>query len=166
MDVLLLASVITVPFALPGIWIMVGLLALGTWAGLQPWGWEFVAAAAIVATLSEVFEHLISWTGVIKAGGTKEEAFGAMLGSFLGAIGGSFLIPIPVFGGLAGLFAGAFIGAYVMGRRRASPERLTLSWKAAWARALSLAIKTGAAMAILLGTIAAQLMDVIVEWGP
>ncbi|MGE4158016.1 MAG: DUF456 family protein [Planctomycetota bacterium] len=156
MDLGLVLALLTVPLALPGIWVMVAIVSLGTWAGLQPWGWEFVGFAVATGLLSEVLEHILSWTGVLKAGGTKAEAWGAFLGSFIGGLLGSLAIPIPVLGSLAGLLVGAFLGAFAAGAHRARKERLELSWRAAWARALSLAVKTAGALAILAGTVAAQ----------
>lgn len=156
MDLGLALALLTVPLALPGIWVMVAILSLGTWAGLQPWGWELVFFSLGVGVVSEVLEHALSWSGVLRAGGTKAEAWGAFLGSFIGGLLGSLFIPVPVVGSLAGLLAGAFLGAFAAGAHRARRERIGLSWRAAWARALSLAVKTAGALAILAGTVAAQ----------
>lgn len=120
MNLLLLLTVI---FGLPGIWLM--LLATGLVAWWQPdmIGWGPLLAMGIVALLAEGVEFVAGLLGAAKAGGGWLASLGALGGGLLGAIVGTFVIPIPLLGTLIGACAGAGFGAYALHLADKRPEQ-------------------------------------------
>ncbi|MFA5865630.1 MAG: DUF456 domain-containing protein [Phycisphaerae bacterium] len=101
---------------LPGNWLMV----MFTWI-LAWWQWDkqiFTLPTLIVITALALFGELAEFlSGVLavrKAGGTKRGTTGAVFGAILFAICGTFIIPIPIIGSVAGACFGAFIGALAL----------------------------------------------------
>ena len=109
-------------------------------------------------------EHLVSESpctriGAKGGGGSREGTIGALGGGFLGAIGGTFAMPIPVIGTLAGVLLGTFLGA-VAGELRAAPDKrpeetIRPALAATLGRVLGLFAKTGVALLIWGGLLAA-----------
>jgi len=130
---------------LPGMW-----LALLIAVGMQIWqptlfNWWTLVACAVLAFIGEVIEFAASAAGAAKGGASKKGAFGAIGGSLIGAIVGSFFIP-PI-----GTILGAVLGA-----------GLAVAWveMAFSQRTLTQAAKagTGAAAGRLLATVAKTLI--------
>ena len=106
----------SVPFALPGNWLIVITTSLFTW-----WHWDdgifsvyTLLCIIIFALLGELFEFFGGIHGAKKAGAGFRGSLGALIGAITGAVLGTFLIPIPFLGTLVGSSIGAGIGAWVL----------------------------------------------------
>ena len=100
---------------LPGIWLMIGAVAVYTWiTGLNHFvGTTSLIVLVVLGVLAELVEFVAGSAGAKKAGGSKR----AMMGAIIGAIvGGLFLsvIPVPIVSTIVGACLGAFIGAAVV----------------------------------------------------
>ena len=103
----------------PGTWAMllgaVGIELLdGAWlAGSDPttFGWGLLAVAALVAALGEGIDLFSGVLGARKAGASKTGIATSFVGTLLGALAGSWWIPIPIVGSLLGALFGTFAGA-------------------------------------------------------
>jgi len=100
---------------LPGIWLMVLSTALVAW-----WQWDgqmfsiwTLAAILVLALISELLEFFAGAAGTRKAGGSRWSAAVSIAGSIIGAIAGTFIIPIPVLGSLIGAIGGAALSAWL-----------------------------------------------------
>lgn len=109
-----------VVLGLPGTWLMVVTTLLVAWwqwdpalpAGQQMFSiWVLVAIAGL-AVIGEVLEFFAGVFGTRAAGGSGRGAVGALIGTLIGGVAGTFLIPIPVLGSLIGACAGAALGAW------------------------------------------------------
>jgi uncharacterized protein YqgC (DUF456 family) len=100
-------------FNLPGTWLMVLTAAVVEWQlpGEALFGWPLLVATAGLALLGEILEFVLGAAGARQAGGSRRGAALAIVGSIIGAIAGTPLIPIPVVGTIIGACAGAFAGA-------------------------------------------------------
>jgi uncharacterized protein YqgC (DUF456 family) len=99
---------------LPGNWLMVAGTLLVAW--LQPGmfsAWTLVAVV-LLAAAGEVLELLSGVLGARKGGAGRRGSAGALGGGLLGAIVGTFWIPVPVLGSLLGACAGACLGAWIL----------------------------------------------------
>jgi uncharacterized protein len=101
-------------FGLPGTWLIVAAASAYSW--LMPDGtrwdvsWPLVAVLAVMALGAEIYETAASAQGTRKLGGSRRGAVLAIIGSILGGIFGTGLIPIPVVGTIAGACLGAAFG--------------------------------------------------------
>lgn len=92
---------------LPGTWILLGgAVALEIWRHETFGVWTFVIAAAL-AVIAEVVEFGAGSVGASSQGASKRAGLGALAGGLIGAIAGTFLIPIPVVGTILGSALGA-----------------------------------------------------------
>jgi len=109
---------VLVLFRLPGIWLMVLSTALVAWWQWDGWndgmfsGWT-VAAILILALISELLEFFAGVAGTRQAGGSRWAAAISIAGSIIGAIAGTFIIPVPVLGSLIGAIGGAALAAWL-----------------------------------------------------
>lgn len=107
---------------LPGNWLMVATTMLLAWwqwdaakaAGDQMFSIPTLVAIVALAALGEVVEFFAGVAGARKAGSTRWGSAGALLGGIVGAVAGTFVIPVPVLGSLIGACAGACLGAWGM----------------------------------------------------
>lgn len=102
--------------SLPGNWLMVISTCLLAW-----WRWEdgvfsiyTLIAIAVLAFIGEMIEFFAGVGGARSAGAGWRGALGALAGAIIGAIAGTFLIPIPFLGTLTGACTGAGLGAWAM----------------------------------------------------
>ncbi|MEZ5974996.1 MAG: DUF456 family protein [Planctomycetota bacterium] len=108
LDLVNLALLVLVLAGLPGTWLMLGLTALCEWLiPVDLFDASTLWLALGLALLGEVFEFTMGSAGARRAGAGRAGALGALLGGILGGLGGTFLIPIPVVGSLAGAAIGA-----------------------------------------------------------
>lgn len=123
---------------LPGLWLMVGVMALYAWAtGFNTYvGWQSMTALLILAAAAEVVETMAGAAGAKKAGGSKRAMLGAVAGGFVGAIVFTPFIPIPIVGTIAGLCIGSFGGAFVteMAIGKELGQSANIGWGAAKGR--------------------------------
>ncbi|MFN0138289.1 MAG: DUF456 domain-containing protein [Phycisphaerae bacterium] len=107
---------------LPGTWLIafttVG-VAWWRWDSALPWDQQFIAAPALIALVAlavvgEIWEFAAGIAGARKAGASGWGSLGALVGAIIGGIAGTFMIPIPVIGSLAGACGGAAAGAWLL----------------------------------------------------
>ncbi len=116
MELLILALVLfsgllLVPLGLPGIWLIVGAVALyNPLTGTDAVGTVTIVGILLLATVAEVIEFTLAARYTKQYGGSKRAGWGAIVGGMVGAIVG---VPIPVIGSVIGAFVGSFAGALV-----------------------------------------------------
>src|SRR5262245_22310025 len=111
-----------------------------------------LAAVVGVAAAGEALELLSGALGARKGGAGRRGALGALLGGFLGAVAGTFLIPVPLLGSLLGACAGACLSAWwlELSGGRGLGESLRAGVGAGAGRALGTAIKLAAGLLLWL----------------
>jgi uncharacterized protein YqgC (DUF456 family) len=129
---------------LPGLWLI--LASLGIYELLTRHlyaSWRTLLAMLIAAAVAEYLEFTSSGRSARRAGASRRGMWGAILGSIIGGIALTGLIPIPVLGTIIGLligaFAGALIGEFVGGTEIGASLKIGAS--AAKGRAFGLMIK-------------------------
>jgi uncharacterized protein len=104
--VIMVAALLLTPLGLPGLWIMVAVLAVGAWAGEV--GWLILGVAAVLAAAAELVEFLIVDRLNVRYGGSRLAFWGAIAGGIAGVMIG---LPVPIFGSVVAGFLGSFVGA-------------------------------------------------------
>jgi uncharacterized protein len=102
----MVAALLLTPLGVPGLWIMVAVLAVGTWGGAV--GVLVLAIAIVLAAAAEVVEFLIVERLNVRYGGSRLAFWGAITGGIVGVIIG---MPVPIFGSVIAGFVGSFVGA-------------------------------------------------------
>ena len=130
-------------FALPGNWLVVISTALFAW-----WRWEdgvfsicTLIAITVLATIGEIVEFFAGMGGAKKAGAGWRGAFAAVAGALVGAIFGTFFIPIPFLGTLFGACLGA--GLLTMTVERRLGKEMRASVRSGFGAGLGVFIGTG-----------------------
>jgi hypothetical protein len=95
-----------IPLGIPGLWIMVGVLALG--AVLGDVGVFILIVCLALAFSAEILEFFIVQKLNIRYGGSRLAFWGAIFGGVIGVIVG---MPIPIIGSIIAGFLGSFAGA-------------------------------------------------------
>ncbi len=139
-------SLLLIPVGLPGLWVMVGIAALGLIAGEISLGIFFLLFGLAVAA------ELIEWAAVDrlgrKFGGSTRTFWGALIGGGIGVLVGA---PVPVAGSLIGAFVGTLGGAvlatWLETRRLADSVRA--GWGAMLGRAVAVGVKVFVGLVIL-----------------
>lgn len=105
----------SVPFALPGNWLIVITTAMFAWwrADDEIFSIYTLIIIAVLAAAGEIIELFSGAGGAKRAGAHLPGSLGAIIGALTGAVLGTFLIPIPLLGTLLGSCVGAAIGACV-----------------------------------------------------
>jgi uncharacterized protein len=144
--VIMIAALLVVPLGFPGIWIMIGILVIGT--ALDEVAWWTLLFLVQVALAAELVEWVIVKKTSARYGASNKAFWGAIAGGLIGVLIG---LPIPVVGaliaGLLGTFVGAAIVAWWETRRLRTASRV--AWGAVVGRAFAAAFKTGAGIVIL-----------------
>ena len=143
---LLLAGLAMVPLGLPGNWLMLLVVAVGTLLGrVAPLTLAVLGAVVLAAELAE---FLLVRAASARYGGSPADFWGAVAGGLAGVALGA---PVPVAGslvaGVAGTFAGA--AAVALWRTRRPGEAARVGWGALLGRIFSAAAKTGAGIAVV-----------------
>lgn len=99
-------ALILTPLGIPGLWIMVGVLAIGAIAGTV--GAFVIIVCLALALGAEILEYLIVDRLNVRYGGSRLAFWGAIFGGIAGVIIG---MPIPLIGSLIAGFLGTFAGA-------------------------------------------------------
>lgn len=94
------------PLGIPGLWIMVGVLAIGAIVGDV--GMLVLITSLALALAAEVLEFLIVQKLNVRYGGSRLAFWGAIFGGVIGVIVG---MPVPIIGSLIAGFIGSFAGA-------------------------------------------------------
>lgn len=94
------------PLGIPGLWIMVGVLALG--AVLGDVGVLILIVCLALALGAEILEFFIVQKLNVRYGGSRLAFWGAIFGGVFGVIVG---MPIPIIGSIIAGFLGSFAGA-------------------------------------------------------
>lgn len=150
----LFVSLLSIPLGLPGLWIMIAVVAYG--AITQQIGLLIVVLTVLIAVVAELIEFFIVKRLTKQYGGSQKAFWGAIGGGLLGVIVGA---PIPVIGSIVAGMIGSFVGAglvtYSETKHLGSARRV--GWGAVIGRALSAVTKTAAGLTILVLTAAALL---------
>ena len=139
-------ALLLIPLGVPGLWIMLGVLAVAALLGEV--SWLLILALVLLGALAELLEFLIVKRYSDRYGGSNRAFWGAVAGGFAGIFVG---VPVPVVGpviaGVLGSFAGAAAVALWETRRPGHAARV--GWGVVLGRALAAAVKTAAGVAIL-----------------
>ncbi|MGQ0815027.1 MAG: DUF456 family protein [Gemmatimonadota bacterium] len=143
---ILFIALLTIPLGLPGLWIMIGVVAVG--ALMKEIGTTIIVITVAIATAAELIEFFLVKRLTTQYGGSKKAFWGAIMGGLIGVVIG---VPIPVVGsiiaGMLGSFAGAALVAYAETKELRAAHRI--GWGALVGRVLSAVTKTVAGLAIL-----------------
>lgn len=146
--IVLIASLIMIPFGLPGLWVMLGAAVIYSATG----GGASISTATLIlvgllAVIAEVIEYILSARYVRVYGGSRRGAWGAIIGGTIGAIMG---VPIPIIGSLIGAFAGSFAGALIaeLGAGAGKKDASRAAFGALVGRAIAAAMKVALGLAI------------------
>ncbi len=144
--IILVIGLISIPLGLPGLWIMIGVAAVGAIAGEI--SLVSLLACVILAVAAELIEFFLVRKLTAQYGGSRKAFWGALAGGFVGVLVGA---PIPIIGsiiaGMFGAFAGAAMVTYVETKQLNSAHRV--GWGAVLGRMLTAVAKTAAGFAIL-----------------
>jgi uncharacterized protein YqgC (DUF456 family) len=66
-----------------------------------------------VAGIGELLEFMLSAFGAKRFGASRSGMFGSIIGGFVGALCGTVLLPLPIFGTLVGALLGTATGAVI-----------------------------------------------------
>ncbi|MBI4409603.1 MAG: DUF456 family protein [Gemmatimonadetes bacterium] len=142
----MLVALLLIPLGLPGLWLMLAILAVGAWAGRI--GLALLLLLVLLAALAELAEFLLVKRLSARYGGSNRAFWGAVAGGILGVLIG---LPVPVVGalaaGLLGTFAGAALVALLESRQLGAATRV--GWGAVLGRAFSAAVKVAVGIVIL-----------------
>ncbi len=144
-----LLAVVMTAVRLPGTWLIV-LCALGYawWADWQRVGMWTILALGGIAVAGEVIELLTSVFTTRKAGGTRQAAWGGLIGGILGMFFLSFLVPVPLVGTMIGAVVGCFGGAALA--EMAARRRLAQGTRVGLFSALGFVLGTATKIALAL----------------
>ena len=109
----LIIGVISIPFGIPGTFIIVAEVLVYGWIDhFQRFPLVFVGLLLLIAIVAEVIEEGLGAVMAKRFGGSKWGMLGAITGGFIGAVLGT---PVsPLLGTLLGALIGAFLGATIM----------------------------------------------------
>lgn len=142
----LVVALATIPFGLPGLWLMIAVLLVAAVVGAFPWtAWAILAGVAALAELAEL--RLLTTLGA-RYGGSRRAFWGAIAGGFAGLFVG---LPIPLVGSLVTALLGSFLGAAIVtfGETRSAGRATRVGWGILLARVASVVLKVGVGMAVL-----------------
>jgi uncharacterized protein len=99
--IVMVAALLVTPLGVPGLWIMVAVLAVGVWQGAV--GWLILAVCLVLAAAAELVEYLILDRMNVRYGGSRLAFWGAIAGGMVGVIIG---LPVPIIGSIIAGFIG------------------------------------------------------------
>ena len=142
----MIVSLFLIPLGLPGLWIMIGILALG--AVYKMVGLLTLLVVLALAGIAELLEFIYMKRYTSKYGGSRKAFWGALGGGILGVIIG---LPVPVIGSIIAAFIGSFVGAaaVTLAETRNAATARRVGWGAVIGRAAAAALKTFAGLVIL-----------------
>ena len=109
---------ITVPFMLPGNWLILVTTYLFAWWqwDMGIFAWPLLITITVLALIGELIEFFAGAGGAKKAGSGWLGALAAVGGAVLGAIVGTPLIPVPIVGTILGACFGAGLATWIAER--------------------------------------------------
>ncbi len=142
----MVVALLSIPLGLPGVWIMVLMLLVGTLTGALSWGvWLLLVGLALVAEVAEFW--ILKRIGA-RYGASGKAFWGAIAGGLIGMLVGA---PIPVIGSLVAGFVGTFLGAglvtFVESRSVGDASRVGVG--VLLARTLAIGLKVGVGVVVL-----------------
>jgi uncharacterized protein YqgC (DUF456 family) len=144
--IVMFLSILIIPLGWPGLWIMVGVVALGSLLGEV--GPGLVVVVLAVAAAAELLEFLIVKRMSARYGGSNRAFWGAIIGGTVGVFVGA---PVPILGpviaGVIGSFLGAAAAALYESKDLAAASRV--GWGVVLARGIAAAVKIAAAFVVL-----------------
>ena len=149
---LMAGALLTVPLGLPGVWIMLLLLATAVLFGGVSWMvWLGLVGLAILAEVAEFY--VLEKVGA-RYGASNKAFWGAVAGGIVGSIIG---VPIPIIGSVIAGFLGTFAGAGMVSylETRSVGEASRVGGGVLLARACAVALKVGTGLLIMVVTVAA-----------
>jgi hypothetical protein len=151
----MIGALLLIPLGIPGTWIMVGVLVIGTVQGQV--GVAVLLASLALAFVAEAMEFFIVKRLNLRYGGSRLAFWGAIIGGFIGVVIG---LPVPVIGSLIAGFIGSVIGAALatLYETRQLDKTLRVSWGVLLGRMWSAVAKVGAGVVILVLGAAALLL--------
>lgn len=111
----------------------------------SPWVFIFITLIALVSATAEL------WLPVLGASSTGASGRDIMVG-FLGAIAGTFLIPLPVLGTIIGYAAGLLLSGYIRVRDWRKTIKATFGGVVGWGISSAVELAGGIAMIVLFFT--------------
>jgi uncharacterized protein YqgC (DUF456 family) len=144
--ILMVVALLVIPLGLPGLWIMVGVLALG--AVYKAVGLITIAAVVVIAGIAELLEFFFVKRLNERYGGSRKAFWGAIIGGIIGVFVG---LPVPILGSVVAAFIGSFIGSAVVTLAETRDLRAAhrVGWGVVLGRALAAVVKVFAGMVIL-----------------
>src|SRR5688500_17789894 len=119
----LVLALLSIPLGLPGLWIMIGVAAIGAITGEV--GTFTLLACVLIAIIAEVIEFVLVRRLTKQYGGSRKAFWGAIGGGFVGVLIGT---PIPIIGsiimGMVGAFAGAAIVTYAETKQMGAAQKV------------------------------------------
>lgn len=103
---IMFGALLTIPFGLPGLWIMIGAIAVG--AIMREVGLVIVVTTLLIALFAEAIEFFIVKRLTAQYGGSRKAFWGAIIGGVVGVVVG---VPIPIVGSIVAGMIGSFLGA-------------------------------------------------------
>ena len=141
-------------FGLPGNWLVVLSTCLFAW-----WRWEdgvfsiyTLIDITVLAVLGELFEFLGSMRGAKRTGASRYGTIAALAGAIIGAMFGTFMIPVLFLGTVLGACIGAGLGVWAIevSRGRKMEESIRCSVGAGLGELLGITAKVATGIIIWL----------------
>lgn len=153
--VVMILGLLLVPFGLPGLWVLVGAVAVAAATGEV--GPGLLIGALLIAAGAELAEFLLLERLSARYGGSRRAFWGALLGGFAGVLIG---FPIPIIGPVVAGLLGSFLGAAALTwlETREAKRSGMVGWGAVLGRAAAAAAKMGAGLVILVWTALALIL--------
>ena len=144
--IVMVIGLLLTPLGVPGLWIMIAVLAAGTWYGQV--SIAIMIICVVLAATAEVIEFLIVKRLNTKYGGSRLAFWGAIAGGIIGAMIGG---PIFIIGSLIMGFIGTFVGAAAatLYETRHIERSTRVGWGVLLGRMWSAVAKVAAGVAIL-----------------
>ncbi|MFP3948365.1 MAG: DUF456 family protein [Longimicrobiales bacterium] len=142
----MVGALFTIPFGLPGTWIMILVLLGMTVVGEVAWvTWGILAGLALLAELIEW--AVVAWMGK-RYGGSSRAFWGALVGGIVGVLVG---MPVPLFGPILAGVVGTFLGAaaVTLYETRSLETASRVGWGTALARIIAVGVKVGVGVVVL-----------------
>ncbi len=154
----LLVGVVMSAVTLPGsLLVLASAIVFSACTHWQRPGWQVLIGLAVLATIAELLDSILTMYGVRKYGGSRRSAVLGGVGALVGAIVGGWVIPVPIVGSLVGALAGGFATAWWLETRsgREHREAVRAGWGSVMGRAMGATAKVILTIAMVVVTVVA-----------